>query len=63
VELRQQITQQLNKVERSHGFARWLSVGTPQEFLSVDKEAQEVEEGCKPLIKNGVICWNYVYLS
>ena len=63
VELRQQITQQLNKVEQSHRFARALSVGTPREFLSVDKEAQEVEEGCKRLIKNAVICWNYVYLS
>jgi hypothetical protein len=21
------------------------------------------EEGCKPLIKNCIICWNYLYLS
>lgn len=63
VELRQQVTQQLNKVEQSHRFARALSVGNPREFLSVEKEAQEVEEGCRRLIKNAVTCWNYVYLS
>ena len=63
VELRQHITQQLNKVEQSHQFARALSVGNPREFLSVDKETQEVEEGCRRLIKNAVTCWNYVYLS
>ena len=63
VELRQQITQQLNKVEQSHRFTRALSIGTPRGFLSVDKEAQEVEEGCRRLIKNAVTCWNYVYLS
>lgn len=63
VELRQQITQQLNKVEHSHAFTRALSVGNPRGFLSVEKEAQEVEEGCKRLLKNAVTCWNYVYLS
>ncbi len=63
VELRQQITQQLNKVEHSHSFTRSLSVGNPRGFLSVEKEAQEVEEGCKRLLKNAVTCWNYVYLS
>ena len=63
VELRQHITQQLNKVEQSHRLARALSVSHPREFLSVEKETQEVEEGCKRLVKNAVICWNYVYLS
>ena len=63
VELRQQITQQLNKVEQSHRLARALSVGTSREFLSVEKDDQEVEEGCKRLMKNAVTCWNYVYLS
>ena len=63
VELRQQITQQLNKVEQSHRFTRALSIGTSRGFLSVDKEAQEVEEGCRRLIKNAVTCWNYMYLS
>ncbi|MCA9472255.1 MAG: Tn3 family transposase [Nitrospirales bacterium] len=63
VELRQRITQQLNKVEQSHRFARALSVGHPRELLSVDKEGQEIEEGCRRLIKNAVTCWNYVYLA
>ena len=29
----------------------------------VEKEAQEVAEGCNRLIKNSIICWNYLYLT
>ncbi|MDR4502742.1 MAG: Tn3 family transposase [Nitrospirales bacterium] len=40
-----------------------MSVGNPREFLEVDKQEQEIAEGCKRLIKNAIICWNYLYLS
>jgi hypothetical protein len=29
----------------------------------VEKEDQETAEACKRLIKNCIICWNYLYLS
>ena len=35
----------------------------PREFLQAEKEDQEMAEACKRLIKNCVICWNYLYLS
>ena len=34
-----------------------------QEFLHGEKVEQEIAEGCRRLIKNAIICWNYVYLS
>src|SRR6516162_11140355 len=33
----------------------------PREFLQAEKEDQEMEEACKRLIKNCIICWNYVF--
>src|SRR6202035_2155499 len=39
------------------------SVGNPREFLQAEKENQEMAEACKRLIKNCIICWNYLYLS
>jgi hypothetical protein len=29
----------------------------------VKKKDQEIAEGCRRLIKNAIICWNYLYLS
>ena len=46
-----------------HRFTRAVSVGNAREFLQAEKEDQEMEEGCKRLIKNCIICWNYLYLS
>ena len=37
--------------------------GNPREFLQAEKEDQEMAEACKRLIKNCVICWNYLYRS
>ena len=63
VESRQAIEQQLNKVEHAHRFSRAISVGNPRGIEQVEKEEQEIAEGCKRLIKNAIICWNYLYLS
>jgi TnpA family transposase len=63
VALRQAIEKQLNKSESAHRFTRAISVGNPREFLEVDKHEQDMAEGCKRLIKNAIVCWNYLYLS
>lgn len=63
VELRQAIEKQLNKVELAHRFTRAVAVGNPREFTQGDKEEQEIAESCNRLIKNTIICWNYLYLS
>ncbi len=60
---RQAIEKQLNKVEASNKFARAIVFGHNQEFVQGEKEDQEIAEGCRRLIKNAIICWNYLYLS
>jgi len=63
VELRQAIESQLNKVELANRFTRAVAVGNPREFTQGDKEEQEIAESCNRLIKNSIICWNYLYLT
>lgn len=63
VELRQAIEKQLNKGENVNKFARAVSFGNSQEFLYGEKIEQEMAEGCRRLIKNAIICWNYLYLT
>ena len=57
------IERQLNKIEQAHHLTRAVSLGNPQEFIQTEKQEQEIAEGCNRLIKNSIICWNYLYLS
>ena len=63
VELRQAVESQLNKVELANRFTRAVAVGNPREFTQGGKEEQEIAESCNRLIKNAIICWNYLYLT
>ena len=63
LEFRQAIEKQLNKVEGSNKFSRAVSFGHSQEFIQSEKEDQEIAEACRRLIKNAIVCWNYIYLS
>jgi TnpA family transposase len=61
--LRQAIEKQLNKVELANRFTRAVAVGSPREFSQTEREEQEIAEACNRLIKNSIICWNYLYLA
>lgn len=63
VGLRQDIEKQLNKLESSNKFAKTVFYGNNHEFMQETKEDQLIAEGCKRLIQNAIICWNYLYLS
>ena len=63
LELRQAIEKQLNKIELANRFTRAVAVGNPREFTQAEKEEQEIAEACNRLIKNSIICWNYLYLA
>lgn len=63
VTLRQAIEKQLNKVELANRFTRAVAVGNPSDFVAGEKEEQEIAESCNRLIKNSIICWNYLYLQ
>ena len=61
--MRQAIEKHLNKGESAHKLTRALSFGSNQEFRQDEKEEQELAEGCRRLLKNAIICWNYLYLT
>ncbi|MFT5098491.1 MAG: TnpA family transposase, partial [Planctomycetaceae bacterium] len=63
VELRQAIEMQLNKVELANRFTRAVAVGNSRAYTQAEKEDQEIGEACNRLIKNAIICWNYLYLT
>lgn len=63
VMLRHSIQRQLNIGENSNKFSKAVFYGNNQDFMFATKEEQEIVEGCKRLIKNAIICWNYLYLS
>jgi TnpA family transposase len=62
-QFRQAIEKQLNKVEGSNKFSKAISFGHNHEFIQSEKEDQEIAESCRRLIKNAIVCWNYLYLS
>jgi len=63
VELRQTIEKQLNNVELYNKFSKAVFFANNQEFRHGTKEQQEMVTGCRRLIQNAIILWNYLYLS
>ena len=63
LEFRQSIEKQLNKVEGSNKLSKAISLGNDHAFAHGEKEDQDIAEGCRRLIKNTLICWNYMYLT
>jgi TnpA family transposase len=63
LELRQAIEKQLNKIELANKLTRAVAVGNPREYTQGEKEEQGIAESCNRLIKNAIICWNYLYLT
>ena len=63
VELRQAIKRQVNKAELANSFTRAIAVGNPRGLEYADKIEQEIAESCNRLIKNSIICWNYLYMT
>jgi len=60
---RQSIGKQLNISELTNKFSKAISYGNNQDLDYATKEEQILAEDCKRLIKNSIICWNYLYLS
>lgn len=61
-ELRVAMTKQLNKGESANKLDRALAIGRSEYHLPSHEE-QETMETCKRLIKNAIVCWNYMYLT
>jgi TnpA family transposase len=63
VELRQMIEKQLNKIESVNKMSRAVFFGNGNEIQVGATNEQLITVGCKRLIENAIICWNYLYLS
>lgn len=63
VELRQAIRKQLNKIENANKFSDAIRFANNGESIFPTRQEQQVAESCTRLIKNAIICWNYLYLS
>ena len=40
-----------------------MPINNPNGLEHADKADQEIAEGCNRLIRNSIICWNYLYLT
>ena len=62
-DLRSRMQKQLNKGELWHKFAKDVWFGDNQEFRVGEKSEQEVALGCRTLIQNVIVLWNYLELT
>lgn len=62
-QMRHRIQQQQEKIESAHALSRTVSYGNNGVLLYANQEELLIMQGCKRLIENAVICWNYLYLS
>lgn len=63
LELRQATEKQLNKVERSHQFARAIFFDNNSEIKQELKEDQDTTILCRVFLQNCIILWNSLQLS
>ena len=56
-------TQTPLELELSNRFNKAISFGGNQQLAFADKETLDIADACRRLIKNAVLCWNYLYLS
>lgn len=63
VKLRQAISKQLNKVEHSNRFSDAVWFANKGQLIFPTRQEQLVAEACKRLIKNAIVCWNYLFLT
>lgn len=62
-DIRQAIEEELNEHEHSNKFGKAVFYDNSHEFRQETREEQLIAEGCKRLIENAIILWNYLYLS
>lgn len=63
VKLRQTIRKQLNKIENANRFSDVVRFANNGESIFPTRQEQLIAESSTRLIKNAIICWNYLYLS
>lgn len=63
VDLRQSTEKALNRIEKSHQFAKAVFFGNNQNIKFGSKEEQEISVATRHLIQNTIVLWNYLKIS
>ena len=63
VKMRQDGRKSSNAIESSNRFSSAVFFANGGEMIFLERKQQRISEACKTLIKNAVICWNYLYLT
>lgn len=50
-------------MELTNLFSKAIFFGGNQEFNYATKEEQDIALGCRQLIQNAIVLWNYLYIS
>lgn len=63
LEMRQDSRKSSNAIESSNRFSSAIFFANGGEMIYLTRTEQQIADACKNLIKNAVICWNYLYLT
>ena len=63
VKMRQDGRKSGNAIESSNRFSSAVFFANGGEIIFLERKQQRIAEACKTLIKNAIICWNYLYLT
>ncbi|MDW3651898.1 MAG: Tn3 family transposase [Bacteroidia bacterium] len=63
LEMRQEGRKSANAIESSNRLSSAVFFANGGEMIFLTRPEQQIAEACKRLIKNSIICWNYLYLT
>jgi len=63
LEMRQDNRKSGNAIESSNRFSSAIFFANGGEMIYLTRTEQQIADACKNLIKNAIICWNYLYLT
>ncbi|BDS15680.1 Tn3 family transposase [Aureispira anguillae] len=63
LEMRQDSRKLGNAIESSNRFSNAVAFANGGELIFLTRTEQQIANACKNLIKNAIICWNYLYLT
>jgi TnpA family transposase len=63
LEMRQDGRKSGNAIESSNRFSSAIFFANGGEMIYLTRTEQQIADACKNLIKNAIVCWNYLYLT
>lgn len=63
LEMRQDSRKSGNAIESGNRFSSAIFFANGGEMIFLTRNEQQIANACKNLIKNAIICWNYLYLT